>query len=1214
MINPRFLLIPVVLFFSCQTHRAKATWYSENIQSGADIIMMDLRWPWWPSGTYYANWNSSFNPQPNNITFYAGVTSFLADGPNATPNPDHALQSSFRPGNVWTFWGSDQSGTPVRFTDVAPNLYIKNEYGGEGGSATVGSHVWPFVKSKQWYTMVARVWRPFGKTDDAYVGRWIKDVEHGMWHLIGVARLPIPATSFKGNSGFIEPLTGETVVRPLHRRFGYFRKDGEWKKSDTISINKTQYVVVNTIAEGDHEYAAIEYAQRPDLLPQRLSGRSLSGDKLHHFTVKQPSLPTLDQPAVTNVRAIAFNGQIAVSWDVPKTASPAFSYKIEVFDNPDCKGKAIATKAERIPTARHTLIAAEVHSPTVRLTVTDIFDQDTPAVSVKATGITPPKRPAVDKKTIPGLAFELYHQDTKRRVNYFDPPLQTPNEEHHWLTLDELKQGTLVRRGLARGFDIGVREDRTQGYALRFNGLLRVPESGIYILRAEIDGAYRIQINGDDALVWDGQHGTTEKAAVLTLEKGEQPFHVTYLYDKLPTTNFSIQWEGPGLSCQPIPLEALRVIDDGAFPLLSLDAVAHGNGNGRIVAKVDARGHAVNTTALFLGNLQLAEGKGSMVTYDGPLAGGPNRLWSRTVFDDNHSVDSKHITLDVVGKQASSPWTVRNVGDAKATAGLWQRGTGAFEFFGEGMHTASQRIAGDFTATCRVDAYAGSQGEPVNHRAWVGLTAMEHGEKLNWHWGRYFHLVQTARDGLRASPDFTDLGGGRISSYQFPKDHPWLRIVRKGSIWTAWSSSDGKHWKLGGYQFKKTQPDMDVGLFFSALPQQARAHFSASVSNFQIQLGAVEGAVPPLPTPADDTDGDRLTGVVMAPSNSQVVVVRTTSVGLIRTADGGKTWTPANGKLEGANLSVRSVAIHPTNPLVMLRACGQGANGKLWKTVDGGKTWVKLDLDVDFDGVGPSTLCGEVVAFDLKSPQTMYVGSESKGFFKSTDSGTTWTNLGLAGERITAVTVWPWEKHYPGPAKGKTHLCVITCPDRWMTYLGRGKPGVSTSASTARSYVSKDSVKTLSLADERNDTGFFNVVFDKATQSVNEMRYATAHGYQTQVWSGTHMALYPEQTRLEWMRPFTALGATAMGKQKFGRVITQALNPIVPGRLSRSERWAIEWSWLPTQGAVPKGGLIAVSGDVLMGDKWWFVFTDGLYYSSNGGEHLNKIMNESGKY
>jgi hypothetical protein len=239
---------------------------------------MDLRWPWWPSGTYFANWNSSFNPKPNNLSFYAGFTSYVPDGPGQTPHPDALRQDGFRPGSVWTFWGSDVAGTPVRFTDVAPNLYIKNDYGGEGSSGTTGAEVWPFVQRQRWYTMLGRVWQPVGGGNHAFVGRWLKDSASGHWHLIGVARLPIPATSFTGNSGFLEPLTSEKAVRSLHRRFGYFRKAGQWRKSDTITIAKTQFVVVNTVAEDDHEYAAIEYAQRPDLLPRQLSGPVLSGD------------------------------------------------------------------------------------------------------------------------------------------------------------------------------------------------------------------------------------------------------------------------------------------------------------------------------------------------------------------------------------------------------------------------------------------------------------------------------------------------------------------------------------------------------------------------------------------------------------------------------------------------------------------------------------------------------------------------------------------------------------------------------------------------------------------------------------------------------------------------------------------------------------------------------------------------------------------------
>ena len=744
---------------------ARATWYGENIESGADIIMVDLRWPWWPSGTYYAHWNSSFNPKPNNISFYAGFVAYVPDGPGCLPNPDQRMQTSFRPGSVWTFWGADKEGTPVRFTDVAPNLFIKNDYGGEGSSGTTGAEVWPFVQCRRWYTMLGRVWRPVEEAAGApaYVGRWIKDHTDGHWHLIGIARLPIPATSFTGNSGFIEPLTSEKAVRSLHRRFGYFRKDGRWLKSDTIAIDKTEYVVVNVVAEGDHEYAAIEYAQRPDLLPRVLAGQPLAGDKKHVFKTRQPDLPVLDKPAVTHARAETTGSQVAVWWEVPELASPAFSYKVEVFDNPACRGVARAVKEQRMPTARHALLDAAVPAPTVRLTTTDIFDQAAPPVILAAVP-SPAAAPALPATaTVPGLAYELFHRNSKRKTNYFNPPLQKPDEAHYWLTLDELAQGTLVRRGLARGFDLSIREQRSAGYAITFKGLLRVPASGLYLLRAQIDGAYRIQIDGGEALGWDGQHGTTEKAAFRLLSKGEHKLAVTYLYDELPAANFGIEWEGPQRPRQAIPLEALRVADDLVYPRLSVTADTPGDGTGRVAAVVEDRGHTVNKTALFLGQLQLAESNGPALTYDGPLPRGNNTLWCRAVFDDTHSVDSDPTHLIVTGQPVVGDWLARNVGDAKASAGLWQTGPRSFQFFGNGMHTVTRKTSGDFTATCRIDDYNGSRGEPVNRRAWVGLTALEHGDRLNWEWGQHFYVVQTAADGLRASADFTDYGAGRIS-------------------------------------------------------------------------------------------------------------------------------------------------------------------------------------------------------------------------------------------------------------------------------------------------------------------------------------------------------------------------------------------------------------------------------------------------------------------
>ena len=206
--------------------------------------------------------------------------------------------------------------------------------------------------------------------------------------------------------------------------------------------------------------------------------------------------------------------------------------------------------------------------------------------------------------------------------------------------------------------------------------------------------------------------------------------------------------------------------------------------------------------------------------------------------------------------------------------------------------------------------------------------------------------------------------------------------------------------------------------------------------------------------------------------------------------------------------------------------------------------------------------------------------------------------------------VWPWERYYPAVARGRSEICVTTCEDRWMMVLGRGAPAVATPAACSRSYVSENGVASLSVLDECDQTGFFNVAFDKATQTTRTMSYATAHGFQHN--SGGHLSLFPAQKSFETLRPFTALGATAKGDQKFGRFLTQALDPVVPGRFSRSEQWAEEWSWLAPQGEVPSGGLIGAAGDLRQGEKWWFVFTDGLYASMDGGGHLKKITDPQG--
>lgn len=1211
------LYLLLVLFLSLSP--TQATWYREYIDDGADIIMMDLRWPFWPSGSYFANWNTSFNPKPNNITFYAGFTSYLPDGENQKPNPESDKQDAFRPGSVWTFWGSDDIGTPVRFIDVAPNLFIKNDYGGEGSSGTTGAHVWPFVQRNQWYTMVSRVWKPTPQSN-SLVGRWIKDHRTNQWHLIGIAQLPIPATSFTGNSGFLEPLTSEKAVRSIHRRLGYFRKDGTWRSSNTISIDKTQYVVVNTLPEDNHEYTAIEYAQRPDNLPLLLKGNPIDGKELHKFTAKQPQQPQLDLPQLESLRAVASADHIAVSWTLPTSSSPPLRFDIELYDNMECVGEPIHSQQVNLPTARHAIVSGSANALAVAIRMTDIFDQQSKAITgpIALVKIASPK--PLEAPTIPGLHYELWTKDEKRKQNYFNPPEQQPDEEHTWIHLDERTSGKKQREGISRGFDTSIRNERDQGFAIRYTGYLEIPSDGPYILSAQIDGAYRIELNGYSALEWDGQHGTTEKSNALVLAKGHHPITVEYLVDQLPSLNFHIYLEGPNISKHPISMDELCTTSDGPIPNLVIDTQSSGDGTATIQVKDTTASSPIRQLDLYLDRWQLKSSTTSELLYKGPLPRGTSTLWARATMEDGRTIDSKPIDIDNVGPAISDAWVYRNVGDQKASAGLWQRTTDSFDFFGSGMHTVTQHVKGDFVAQCRITQYNGSNGEPVNRRAWVGLSTREFGDRKNWEWGRDFHLVQTAADGLRASADFTDFGAGRISSYSLAPNHPWLRISRQGDVWTAWSSPDGSDWHLGALQYKKMAQDVDVGLFFSALPQDARAHYFASVSAVQVhqdpdRFPSIPTVRPPITTQLNSTDGNRWTGIVVAPTNPNIAILRSNHIGPWITHDTGKTWTSIAGLLQGSDLCVRSVAFDPQTPSTLYMATGNGSKSNLWKSSDFGKNWRKLTLQADFDGQGPSALCGEILAVDYRNPKRIFVGSESMGLFKSEDAGETFQLLGAQGERITSVVVWPWEKHYPAPARGQTHFCATTCADKWMQLLGRGSPTTSTATTISKSYITRDDAKSIVVSEQRDDCGFYNVAFDKAMQSTNEMRYATSHGYQTQVFEGWHMALYPPEKNLEWFTPYTAVAAAAQGDQKFGRFIAAPLFSNQPGRYSKSERWAFEWSWItPTTVSAapqrPKGGVIAIACDQTDGRIWYFLHTDGLFLSTDGGETITKILGD----
>lgn len=101
--------------------------------------------------------------------------------------------------------------------------------------------------------------------------------------------------------------------------------------------------------------------------------------------------------------------------------------------------------------------------------------------------------------------------------------------------------------------------------------------------------------------------------------------------------------------------------------------------------------------------------------------------------------------------------------------------------------------------------------------------------------------------------------------------------------------------------------------------------------------------------------------------------------GLHRSTDGGTTWEVPAGEGLGL-LSIRALAVHPSNPDVVYAATG--APG-LFKTDNGGRTWVSVTN-------GLSLLYIRSIAIAPSSPETVYVGTGSAAIFKSTNGGASW--------------------------------------------------------------------------------------------------------------------------------------------------------------------------------------------------------------------------------
>jgi photosystem II stability/assembly factor-like uncharacterized protein len=156
---------------------------------------------------------------------------------------------------------------------------------------------------------------------------------------------------------------------------------------------------------------------------------------------------------------------------------------------------------------------------------------------------------------------------------------------------------------------------------------------------------------------------------------------------------------------------------------------------------------------------------------------------------------------------------------------------------------------------------------------------------------------------------------------------------------------------------------------------------------------------------------------VFDPRNSETIYAATT-VGVFQSTDGGRLWEERMNGMKEVHIVV-AIAIDPTRPETLYA----GTTGGAYRSTDGTASWQKVNHGLIPPEILDAALALGVntIVIDPVHPDTIYAGT-TKGLFKSTNKGDTWTRIGraLTDQYISSLLVDPTQPQviYAGGRSG----------------------------------------------------------------------------------------------------------------------------------------------------------------------------------------------------
>jgi photosystem II stability/assembly factor-like uncharacterized protein len=172
--------------------------------------------------------------------------------------------------------------------------------------------------------------------------------------------------------------------------------------------------------------------------------------------------------------------------------------------------------------------------------------------------------------------------------------------------------------------------------------------------------------------------------------------------------------------------------------------------------------------------------------------------------------------------------------------------------------------------------------------------------------------------------------------------------------------------------------------------KENRAYPPGALSSDAFTQSAQSGALGTWTYVGPGNVGGRTRGLVIHPTMPSIMYAGGVAGGIWKTLDSGASWQPIGDLM--ANLAVCSLVMHPTNPLVLFAATGEGyfnvdaVRGLgIFQTTNGGTTWAQLASTNNSDFYYVNDL-----KISPNDPNRMYAATRT-GFFLSTNGGSTWT-------------------------------------------------------------------------------------------------------------------------------------------------------------------------------------------------------------------------------